>query len=99
MKGKLLTVVLSVVFFAPLVYCEEPKVFTDSDLEDIKQAPITDDESMRSREPKVTVFEEQREPEHRQQPSLEDQKKVEKETRAVWENMKKALSGKQETNK
>lgn len=99
MKREFLAAALSVIFFAALVNAEEPRVFTDGDLDNIKQAPIMDDESMRRREADIKALEEQREPEQSQKPSLEDQKKAEKETRAVWENMKKALSGKQGTGK
>ena len=90
---------LACIFFAALVYGEEPRVFTDSDLENIKQVQSLDEESVRRREAEVKSYEEERETEYRQQSALEKQKKDEQEMRAVWENMKKSLKGKQGTGK
>ena len=83
MKGKPLIAALSVIFFAALVYVEEPGVFTDSDLVNIKQVQSLDEDSLRRREAELTSYEEQREPEYRQKSALNDKEKAEKETCAV----------------
>ena len=90
----LIMVVLAGMFLSALVYGEEPRVFTDSDLENIKQVQSMDDESVRLRETELKSYDEQREAEYRHQRVLENQKKDEKEIRAVWEHMKQSLTGK-----
>ncbi len=91
--------VVATIFISSFAYSDETRVFTDSDLENIKQERSIDDESAKRKEAELKTFEQQREMEVQQERAVEQQKRDEKEIRAVWENMKNALSGKQAVGK
>ena len=95
---------LGVVFPATFTFAAEDKVYTDSDLINYKKAPMVDEESARRagteleslkklHKSELESSRKQREDEDSRKPAVEEQKKIEQETRAVWENMIKALQG------
>jgi hypothetical protein len=91
--GRASFILLATLFFSVVAYAGDRKVYTNEDLEKIRERPILDEESVKKRDAELKAFEEARDKEAQQSKSMEQQERDEKEIRETWGRVKKALSG------